>query len=229
MIALGLDAGLGGFSAAVCGPGGEPLAAIELPGNVAREHGLAAIGMVLRQAAIAPAGLDRIGVGIGPGSFTGVRIAISYAKSLAQGWKRPLAGISSFDALEAGLIAPPGRTLLAVVRGRQGVVSVRLRAAGAERRASGYGKDVLDELSGGLDGKPVTVLGNAEDVLAALGERASDVQILSRAVEPAALAVATLAMEREPARSLHEIRADYGELPAAKIPKLGGALGESPT
>lgn len=227
MIALGLDAALGGFSAAVCGPDGEPLATVELPGNVALEQGLAAVGMVMRQASVASGDLDRIGVGIGPGSFTGVRIAISYAKSLAQGWKRPLAGISSFDALEAGLAPPPDRTLLTVVRGRQGVVSARLRAAGAQRRASGYVKDVLDELRADLDGKPVTLLGNAEDVLAALGERASDVQILSRAVEPAALAVATLAMEREPARSLHEIRADYGELPAAKIPKLGGALGES--
>ena len=219
MIALGLDAGLGGFSAAVCASGGEPLAAIDLPGNVALEQGLAAVGMVLRQAGVDPKTLDRIGVGIGPGSFTGVRIAISYAKSLAQGWKRPLAGISSFDILEAGLAAPPGRALLTVVRGRQGVISVRLRASGSERRASGYIGDVLDELAADLEGKPVAVLGNAEDVLAALGERASDVQILSRAVEPAALAVATLAMEREPARSLHEVRADYGELPAARIPK----------
>lgn len=219
MIALGLDAGLGGFSAAICGKGGEALAAVDLPGNVALEQGLAAVGMVMRQAGVTPAALDRIGVGIGPGSFTGVRIAISYAKSLAQGWKRPLAGISSFDALEAGLAPPSDRTLLTIVRGRMGVISVRLRAAGSERRASGYIADVLNELAADLDGKPVAVLGNAEDVLAALGERASDVQILSRALEPAALAVAAIAMEREPAPSLHEVRADYGELPAARVPK----------
>jgi hypothetical protein len=43
--------------------------------------------------------------------------------------------------------------------------------------------------------------------------------MLDRIIEPTALAVATVAALREPARSLHEVRADYGELPAAKVPK----------
>jgi hypothetical protein len=38
-------------------------------------------------------------------------------------------------------------------------------------------------------------------------------------IEPAALAVASVAAQREPAHSLHEVRADYGELPAARVPK----------
>ena len=95
---------------------------------------------------------------------------------------------------------------------------MRLLSQGAHYRASGYIADVFTELAPHLDGKPVAVLGNAEDVLGALGERASDVQILTPALEPSALAVALVAMQREPARSSHEIRADYGELPAAKVP-----------
>lgn len=216
MIVLGIDAALGGFSAAVARDG-KAAAAVTLPGNVALEQGLAAVSTVLRQAGLAPPDLERIAVGIGPGSFTGVRIAISYAKSLAQGWKRPLVGVNSFDALEAG-IEPPARMLLTVVRGRAGVVSVRLLSKGKHYRASGYIADVFTELAPHLDGKPAAVLGNAEDVLGALGERASDVQILTPALQPSALAVALVAMQREPARSSHEIRADYGELPAAKVP-----------
>ncbi|PSR28193.1 MAG: tRNA (adenosine(37)-N6)-threonylcarbamoyltransferase complex dimerization subunit type 1 TsaB [Sulfobacillus thermosulfidooxidans] len=41
---------------------------------------------------------DGISVGIGPGSFTGVRIALSAAKALAYAWNVPVVGISSLQA-----------------------------------------------------------------------------------------------------------------------------------
>lgn len=215
MIVLALDAALGGFSAALA-EGGTARAVRELPGNVALEQGLSAVASVLRDASMSPRQVDRLAVGIGPGSFTGVRIAISYAKSLALGWRLPLVGVNSFDALEAGAeIAGP---VLAVVRGRPGVISVRYRDSAGERRASGYVKDVLGELGRGSG--PLRVIGDAEDVLSGLAERGWNVQKLDRAITPAALAVAAIAASREPARSPHEIRADYGELPAAKVPKL---------
>jgi len=211
---LGIDAALGAFSASLVTPG-EPPASLALAGNVALESGLRAISDLMTRS---NSRVDRIGVGIGPGTFTGVRIAISYAKALALGWKVPLCGISTFDALECGLdvgAAP----LLTVVRGREGVVSIRLRTVDGQRRASGYIRDVLASLQPILPRSFVMAGNGAEDVRAALGERATDVIILSRAVEPAALAIAMLAAEREPARSLHEVRADYGELPAARVPK----------
>ncbi len=215
MNVLGIDAALGGFSAALIADGQAPVS-LELAGNVALESGLQAISDVL--AGGGPSKLDRIGVGIGPGSFTGVRIAISYAKSLALGWKLPLCGISTFDALETGMRLT-GRPVLTAVRGRAGVLSVRLRTFDAEYRASGYTRDVLASLQPSLP-KSFMLTGNgAEDVRAALGERGAEVEILPRAIEPAAIAIAMLAAERDPARSLHEVRADYGELPAAKVPK----------
>lgn len=217
MIVLGLDAGLGSFSAALTCDG-DPLAAIDLPGNVALEKGLQAVAGVLEQGGIKGADVDRLAVGIGPGSFTGVRIAISYAKSLSQGWRRPLIGVNSFDAIEAGLkgLQPP---VLTVVRGRAGVVSVRFFDRGHYRRDSGYVKDVLGRL--GSPGGRLTVIGDTQDVLAGLAERGWTVTPEERMILPAALAVATIAGGREPAASFHEVRADYGELPAAKIPNLG--------
>ena len=214
MIVLGIDSATGGFSAAVASDG-DVLASVALHGQVALEQGLPAVATVLQQAGIAPERLDRVAVGIGPGSFTGVRIAISYAKSLAQGWGVPLVGINTFDALEAGLQLEG--TVLTVVRGRKGVVSVRYRTAGAEQRASGYVSDVLDELH--KPSEHVTVLGDAEDVLPGLAERGWSVHVVKAIIDPSALAVATVAAGREPAHSLHEVRADYGELPAAKVPK----------
>jgi len=217
MTVLGLDGALGSFSAAIAN-GNTPAGTIELSDKQALEHGLAAVAEILEETGLAARAIDCIGVGIGPGGFTGVRIAISYAKSLAQGWRRPLVGISSFDALETQVEYAADRPLLSVVRGRTGVVSVRLRVHGHELRASGYVGDVLDRIEPGLGRERIQVLGDAEDVLAALGERGFDVQMLNRAVKPAALAVAYLASAREPAASFHEVRADYGELPAARVP-----------
>jgi tRNA threonylcarbamoyladenosine biosynthesis protein TsaB len=53
-------------------------------------------------------GLDGIAAGIGPGSFTGVRMGVAVAKALGHGLGLPLAGISAPEAIVAGLGAEPG-------------------------------------------------------------------------------------------------------------------------
>lgn len=42
--------------------------------------------------------IDLIAVGQGPGSYTGVRIAVTAAKTLAWAWRKPLVGVSSLEA-----------------------------------------------------------------------------------------------------------------------------------
>lgn len=46
--------------------------------------------------------IDVLAVGQGPGSYTGVRIAVSAAKTLAWAWRKPLVGVSSLEALANG-------------------------------------------------------------------------------------------------------------------------------
>lgn len=70
--------------------------------------------------AVGDAGLDRIAVSTGPGSFTGVRVGISAARGLALALGIQAVGISVLDAIAAeARIAVPGRpVLVAIAAGR---------------------------------------------------------------------------------------------------------------
>ena len=59
---------------------------------------------------------DRIIVGVGPGSFTGIRVGIAAAHGLAIGWDAELSGMSSLALLAAGA-APEGEVAAAVIGG----------------------------------------------------------------------------------------------------------------
>jgi tRNA threonylcarbamoyladenosine biosynthesis protein TsaB len=48
---------------------------------------------------LTPLDIGLLAVGLGPGSFTGIRVGIAAAKGLALPRKLPIAGVSSFDAL----------------------------------------------------------------------------------------------------------------------------------
>lgn len=50
--------------------------------------------------------LTTIGVGIGPGNFTGIRISVSAARGLALGLGVPAIGVTGFDALRFGHTGP---------------------------------------------------------------------------------------------------------------------------
>ncbi|WP_122072522.1 tRNA (adenosine(37)-N6)-threonylcarbamoyltransferase complex dimerization subunit type 1 TsaB [Pseudophaeobacter sp. EL27] len=61
---------------------------------------------ILTEAGKTWAELTAIGVGIGPGNFTGIRIAVSAARGLALGLKIPAVGINGFEAREKqGVVA----------------------------------------------------------------------------------------------------------------------------
>ncbi len=58
---------------------------------------------VLADAGLTVDQIDRIGVTVGPGSFTGIKIAVATAKGLAHKNKTPCAAISSLHALAEGI------------------------------------------------------------------------------------------------------------------------------
>jgi tRNA threonylcarbamoyladenosine biosynthesis protein TsaB len=212
---LAIDGALGAFTVAAV-RGGAVLARERLQGNVALERGLAAISSVLARSAVLGHNVDRVAIGVGPGGFTGLRIAVTYAKSLAQAWECPLVAISSFDILEYGMELD---RVLTVVVGRPGVISARYRSGGDVRRASGKIAQVLDEIGLPAQAPELDVVAAPEDVLAALAERGIVVNCRTPLFDQAAVAAAFIAAGREPAPSPHAVRADYGELPAVSVRK----------
>lgn len=70
---------------------------------------------VLADAGATFADLDALGVGIGPGNFTGIRISVAAARGLALGLGIPAVGISLLEALALG---QDGTVLTSVSAGR---------------------------------------------------------------------------------------------------------------
>jgi tRNA threonylcarbamoyladenosine biosynthesis protein TsaB len=97
----------------------------ERPGHATRL--LPLVALVLERAGIGWEAIDRIAVGVGPGTFTGLRIGIATARALARGRGIPLAGVSTLQSLamtRPGPDAMPAAldTVLAVLDARRGEV-----------------------------------------------------------------------------------------------------------
>jgi len=167
---------------------------------------------VAAEAGIAFTDLTRIAVTIGPGSFTGLRVGLAFAKGLATALSIPCIGINTLEALAAGV---GGRDLVAaVLDARMGQVYLQIFDGGVALMAPdaldlGSAAARLAELHGG---QGVTLIGSGAPLLA---DTLTGATILTP-VSPDPVAIARLAAAR-PAPS-HSPRPLYLRAPYATLP-----------
>lgn len=208
MIVLGLDTCLNVCSVAVL-DGETVLAYASEPMARGHQERLAPMAETVMAAAGLPfSRLQRIGATVGPGSFTGLRVGVAFAKGLASALGVPAVGVGSLEALAAeaqGLVA-------AVIDARRDQLYLQVFDDGHAVMAPdvlpvGTAAARLAELA---MGRALTLVGSGAPLLA---ETAPGARILTPEGCDAR-AVARLAAARSPA----PIRPLYLRAPDAKLP-----------
>ena len=174
--------------------------------NIKKNHSITlmpAIDFLMKSLDMKPTDLDRIAVAQGPGSYTGLRIAVATAKTLAHTLKIELVGVSSLLALvpeqAEGLVIP-------VMDARRNNVYAGFYQSGQAVRPEAHLPlaEVL-EIAGAAD-QPVTFVGETtafvEQIEAALPQAAIQPTL------PDAATIGRLGLEL-PAQSIHDFVPNY--------------------
>lgn len=120
MIVLGLDTSTPQTSVAI-GTEREVLANVSIAGKARQESVTPALQQLLAWSGLDLGRVGGIAVGIGPGLFTGLRVGVETAKTLAQVLNVPIVGITSLDAL-AFAVRHTSRRIACVIDARRGEV-----------------------------------------------------------------------------------------------------------
>lgn len=214
MLVLGLNTAFSSMEAALVRDGEILADAREhLPrGQERRLPGL--VAELCESAGVTLADLTRIGVVTGPGSFTGLRIGVAYARGLALVTKAEAVGVTSLEAavpqgMEGTVLAclaaqrrPPDQTWwVQGISGGKGIAEVR--------------EVTLAELAPMLEGFHAPVFMDGADALGDLGEKLD-----LRPMQPSAVTAALKAAIFDPAE--HPPAPVYARAPDATLPEPKG-------
>jgi tRNA threonylcarbamoyladenosine biosynthesis protein TsaB len=158
-----------------------------------------AVATAMERAGLDWDAVDAIALGVGPGTFTGLRIGVATARTLAHARGIPLHPVSSLAALAAGIDAP---LRIALIDAKRGELFAALHGPGEELVAP--------------------FVASPEEVVERLGDRARDAlaagdgSLRFRAVlETAGVSVAPDGSELHVVRALHVCRLAATVPPAA--------------
>ena len=213
MIVLGLDTCLNACSVAVLDGERVLASAREVMARGHQERLAPMARDVMAEAGMGFEALDRIAATVGPGSFTGLRVGVAFAKGLALALGKPAVGMGTLEALAAqasGLVFPAidaRRGQLYLQAFEDGRALMAPDAVTAEVAAAR-----IAELS---QGRPFTLVGSGAALLADFAPFAAVVE----AEGADARDVARIAQTRAPGplKPLY-LRAPDAKLPASALP-----------
>jgi tRNA threonylcarbamoyladenosine biosynthesis protein TsaB len=200
VIVVGIETSTPQTSVAI-GTETEIVARISIAGKARQESVTPALDQLLTWTDLDLRKVGGIVVGIGPGLFTGLRVGVETAKTLAQVLHVPIVGITSLDVL-AFAVRYTQKRIAAVIDGRRGEVffAVYRSVPGGVVRETTYEVVTPERLSAELEATPGEVLavGNGamlyRHVLEELGSR---IEIASSVLaHPEAAALVELAVPR---------------------------------
>ncbi|MDO8324866.1 MAG: tRNA (adenosine(37)-N6)-threonylcarbamoyltransferase complex dimerization subunit type 1 TsaB [Phenylobacterium sp.] len=208
---LAIDTCLGACSAAVL-DGGRVLASRVEPMARGHQERLAPlVAQVMTQAGVAFDQLDRVGVTIGPGSFTGLRVGLAFAKGLGAALSIPVVGVGVLEALAQ----PLSGTVFAVLDAKRDQVYLQTFADGVAVSAPdalppGTAAARLAELAGAGN---VTLVGSGASLLAGALPHAT--VVAADHADPVAVAQIAAVRLPVPPRPLY-LRAPDAKLPGGR-------------
>jgi tRNA threonylcarbamoyladenosine biosynthesis protein TsaB len=198
---------------------------VSVAGQARQEAVTPALEQLLEWTGVRLSQVGGIAVGIGPGLFTGLRVGVETAKTLAQVLAVPIVGITSLDAL-AFAVRHTHKLIVAVIDGRRGEVFYAIYRAlpGGVVRGHDYTVATPDHLCAELQTIPGEMLAVGDGAILYrnhLEELGSRVEIASPIrAHPEAAALAELAVPRflrEEHDRLHEVTPLYVRRSDAEI------------
>lgn len=148
--------------------------------------------------------IDRIGVTVGPGSFTGMRVGVATARGLALrggGREIPVVGVQTLSAIAAGVPAEDRKNRVLAVISDARRAQVYAQAFDPSMRelfvcgAYGY-EDAARRLVGAAQGRAISVVGTGVDLVRPFLESISNrVRESQASAQPDAVQVARLAAD----------------------------------
>ena len=184
------------------------------------------VDSVMRRAGLPASALDIIGVTVGPGSFTGIRIGLAAARGIAHATGAPVIGVTGFEAVAAGLAGSSlgaGFILIALESRREDLyvqlfdhLRVALRDPAATMPAA-----LNERLNGIIGAAPLLVAGDAAQRAASnLSQRPHTMMAADSAPDAAGVLQAALCRWRLPATSAKPVPL-YLRPPDVTFPKRG--------
>jgi tRNA threonylcarbamoyladenosine biosynthesis protein TsaB len=190
-----------------------------------------AIAFCLERAELTMRDLNGIAVSLGPGLYTGMRVGIATAQTLAHARRLPVVGLASLDLLAFG-VSHVRRLICSVIDARRGELfwAFYRSAPGGVQRTAEFRVGPASKLAGELEANPGDVLAVGDGALAnrALLESTGTEIASPLFAHPSAAALCELALPRfvrEETQRAEDLRPVYLRRPDARIGwKQRGAL-----
>jgi tRNA threonylcarbamoyladenosine biosynthesis protein TsaB len=124
------------------------------------------IARVIQQSGVGFAGLDRIAVTTGPGSFTGLRVGLSAARGIALAANRPVVGLTTLTAYAAPVVSESGeQPIISAIDARHDHVYFQVVSGNGGSLIRARVAPIAEALEASRFGAPHLV-GNAAKILA---------------------------------------------------------------